>query len=115
MLKASLRAIAPLEVHVATDGAEGIRLLKAGRFDLIVCDWNMPNMSGLEVLQQVRGWDASRATPFIMLTAESSEDRVLVAIEAGATDYIIKPWTLETLGEKLRQHIELGPEQRSRS
>lgn len=101
MLRFSLKHIGFPNVSLAQDGAEGVRMLETQRFDLILCDWNMPKMSGIEVLKHVRSSPTGKITPFIMLTAEGSKERVMEALEGGVTDYIVKPWTTDTLTAKL--------------
>ena len=71
-------------------------------FQLIVSDWNMPNMKGIDLLKKVRGLAAMKAVPFLLLTAESEKDQVVEAMAAGVSEYLLKPFTKETLGEKLR-------------
>ena len=85
----------------ADDGATAIDLLKNEKVDLIISDWNMPKMTGLELLQHVRG-DAEMAdVPFVMVTAEAQQDNIILAVKAKVSQYIVKPFTAETLGEKL--------------
>jgi len=71
-------------------------------FQLIICDWNMPNMKGIDLLKKVRASSAMKAVPFILLTAESEKDQVVEAMAAGVSEYLLKPFTKDTLGEKLR-------------
>ncbi len=85
----------------ADDGATAVDLLKNEKVDLIISDWNMPKMTGLELLQHVRA-DASMAdVPFVMVTAEAQQDNIILAVKAKVSQYIVKPFTAETLGEKL--------------
>ena len=71
-------------------------------FQLIICDWNMPNMKGIDLLKKVRASASMKTVPFILLTAESEKDQVVEAMAAGVSEYLLKPFTKETLGEKLR-------------
>jgi two-component system chemotaxis response regulator CheY len=105
MRKIILRSLAAVGVNEATeaaDGAEAIALFKPGAFDLVLTDWNMPNKSGLEVVQAIRAQDPK--VPIIMVTTEAEKGRVLQAIEAGVSDYLVKPFTADTLREKLQKH-----------
>lgn len=87
----------------ADDGATAVDLLKTEKVDLIISDWNMPKMTGLELLQHVRA-DANMAdVPFVMVTAEAQQDNIILAVKAKVSQYIVKPFTAETLGEKLEK------------
>ena len=85
----------------ADNGKTALKVLKKESFDLILCDWNMPEMSGLELLKKVRSDDDLKSIPFIMATAEAQQDNILEAVKAGVTNYIVKPFTAETVKEKL--------------
>lgn len=98
----SLQAVGVTEVTEAADGAEALSLFKPGAFDLVLTDWNMPGMTGLEVLQGIRTQDT--AIPVIMVTTEAEKNRVMEAIQAGVSDYLVKPFTADTLREKLEKH-----------
>ncbi|MBA3004452.1 MAG: response regulator [Desulfurivibrio sp.] len=85
----------------ADDGTTALSVLKSEKIGLIVSDWNMPKMTGLDLLKAVRA-DASMAnTPFIMVTAEAQQDNIILAVKAKVSQYIVKPFTAETLSEKL--------------
>ncbi|MFH1019956.1 MAG: response regulator [Pseudomonadota bacterium] len=87
----------------ADDGTTALDVLKSERIGLIVSDWNMPKMTGLDLLKAVRA-DASLAnTPFIMVTAEAQQDNIILAVKAKVSQYIVKPFTAETLSEKLNK------------
>jgi len=98
-----LKQIGYENVAEAEDGAIGLRVLKSQKIDLIVCDWNMPNMTGLELLKAVRADDELKATPFLMVTAEALQENVVAAVKAGVSNYIVKPFTAETLNEKIQK------------
>jgi two-component system chemotaxis response regulator CheY len=85
----------------ADNGKTALKVLKKESFDLILCDWNMPEMSGLELLKKVRSDNDLKSIPFIMATAEAQQDNILEAVKAGVTNYIVKPFTAETVKEKL--------------
>ena len=98
----SLQAVGVKDVTEAADGSEAVALFAPGKFDLVLTDWNMPGMTGLEVLKAVREQD--QKIPVIMVTTEAEKSRVLEAIQAGVTDYLVKPFTADTLREKLEKH-----------
>lgn len=98
----SLQAVGVPGAIEAADGDEAVSLFKPGEFDLILTDWNMPGKSGLEVIQEIRAQDAQ--VPIIMVTTEAERTRVMQAIEVGVSDYLVKPFTAETLREKLEKH-----------
>jgi two-component system chemotaxis response regulator CheY len=90
----------------AEDGVTALRVLKAQKIDLIVSDWNMPNMTGLELLKAVRADDDLKSTPFLMVTAEALQDNVIAAVKAGVSNYIVKPFTAEVLNDKIKKILE---------
>lgn len=88
----------------ASDGVEALGLIDtSGPFDLILVDWQMPKMNGQVLVQRVRATDTT--TPLIMVTSETQKSRVIDAIRSGVNDFIIKPFTQETLLEKVRNAI----------
>jgi two-component system, chemotaxis family, chemotaxis protein CheY len=99
----SLNAVGVSSVVEAADGSQAVALFKPGRFDLVLTDWNMPGKAGLEVTREIRAQDAK--VPIIMITTEAEKERVLQAIEAGVTDYVVKPFTPDTLRAKVNKHI----------
>lgn len=91
------------EVREAGNGVDALAALGAGpRPDLVMADWNMPVMDGLELLRRIRGSAEFSAVPVIMVTTEAEIDQMTLALEAGATEYIMKPFTAEILADKLR-------------
>ncbi len=90
-------------VEEASDGSEALAKLHSGDYGLIISDWNMAPMTGLELLLAVRADNRLRATPFIMITAESKADNVVAAKQAGVSNYIVKPFNAETLREKIEK------------
>ncbi|MGB4190951.1 MAG: response regulator [Rickettsiales bacterium] len=88
-------------VDEAANGAEAINRLKEKKYDLIISDWNMEPMTGLELLKAVRAAEETKAVPFIMVTAESKTENVIAAKQAGVSNYIVKPFNAETLKAKL--------------
>ncbi len=95
-------------VEEATDGAEALAKLRAGNFSLIISDWNMQPMSGLQLLQEVRADAKLKSIPFIMVTAESKAENVVAARQAGVSNYIVKPFNAETLKEKIEKVLGHG-------
>jgi len=103
ILKNILKQIGFSNITEADDGKTALTELKKEQFDLVLCDWNMPEMSGLELLQKVRSDDGLKDTPFVMVTAETQKDNILEAVKAGVNNYVVKPFTAETIGEKLKK------------
>ena len=89
----------------ASNGREALGILDRQRVDLIVSDWNMPEMSGHQLLQAVRANQTIKHLPFIMLTAEGEKDKVVAALQAGVTNYIVKPFNQETLFNKIKKYL----------
>lgn len=90
----------------AEDGVSALRTIKSQQIDLIISDWNMPNMTGFELLKAVRADTDVSATPFLMVTAEALQDNVIAAVKAGVSNYIVKPFTAEVLSEKIAKITE---------
>jgi len=99
----SLQAVGVPSAVEASDGNEAIQVFVPGQFDLVLTDWNMPGKSGLEVIKEIRAKDAK--VPIIMITTEAEKSRVIQAIQAGVSDYLVKPFTSDTLREKLEKHL----------
>lgn len=89
------------KVYEAGDGVEALAKLKTATVGLILCDINMPNMDGLELLGKLKADEAYKAVPMVMVTTEGSQARVLQALEMGAAGYVKKPFTAEQIKEKL--------------
>ncbi|HVO48126.1 MAG TPA: chemotaxis response regulator CheY [Steroidobacteraceae bacterium] len=88
-------------VTEADDGKTALPMLQAGGFDFLISDWNMPGMSGLELVKAVRQDARLARMPVLMLTAEAKREQIIEAAQAGVNGYVIKPFTAETLKEKL--------------
>ncbi len=101
-----LKQVGYEDIVEAEDGVMALRALKSQKIDVIISDWNMPNMSGLELLKAVRGDAELAKTPFLMVTAEALQDNVVAAVKAGVNDYIVKPFTAEVLNEKIVKIME---------
>mgnify|MGYP003393600349 CR=1 FL=1 len=88
-------------IDEATDGSEALRKLRDGNYNLVISDWNMQPMTGLQLLKEVRADAKLKVLPFIMVTAESKTENVVEAKSAGVSNYIVKPFNAETLKQKL--------------
>lgn len=87
----------------ADDGTTALDVLKSEKIDLIVCDWNMPKMTGIDLLRTVRADAVTSKIPFIMVTAEAQQDNIILAVKAKVSQYIVKPFTAETMAEKINK------------
>lgn len=96
-----LRAMGFGPLFAAKNGEDAALLLKENRMALVLCDWNMPGMTGLDVLQKVREQEGGDAIPFIMVTGENHREKIEAAIAAGVTDYLLKPFNAATLETKI--------------
>ena len=101
-----LKELGFTNVEEAEDGAVALTKLRDGSFEFVVSDWNMPNMDGLTLLQNVRADAKLKALPFLMITAEAKKENIIAAAQAGASGYIVKPFTAATLQEKLEKIFE---------
>ena len=90
----------------AEDGVDALKVLKSEKVDFVISDWNMPNMTGIELLKVVRADSDFSGLPFLMVTAEGLKENVVVAVKAGVSNYIVKPFTAEVLNEKIKKIIE---------
>lgn len=98
-----LKELGFANVDEAEDGAVALQKLEAGGFDFVVTDWNMPNMDGLTLLQRIRQSPQLRHLPVLMITAEAKKENIIAAAQAGASGYIVKPFTSAILAEKLQK------------
>ena len=101
-----LKEIGYENLDEAEDGTSAFDKLKGGDFDFVVSDWNMPNMTGLELLKAVRSESGIKDTPFLMVTAEAAKENIVSAVEAGVNNYIVKPFTAAVLREKIDKILE---------
>jgi len=97
----SLSRLGFKEVVEAENGKKAFESLSKGGADLILTDWNMPEVSGLELVQMVRGNEALKKTPILMITTNSAKEEVVEALKAGVNNYLVKPFTPEALKEKI--------------
>jgi two-component system chemotaxis response regulator CheY len=98
-----LKELGFTNVQEAEDGVDALQKLGDGNFDFVVSDWNMPNMTGIELLRKIRSEPALKHLPVLMVTAEAKRDNIIEAAQAGASGYIVKPFTAATLDEKLKK------------
>ena len=96
-----LKELGFTNVEEAEDGLVALSKLRAGNFDFVVADWNMPNMDGLTMLQTIRADAALKHLPVLMVTAEAKKENIIAAAQAGANGYVVKPFTAAVLDEKL--------------
>ena len=101
IVKNLLNELGYSEVTEADDGNTALPILKAGGIDFLITDWNMPGMPGLDLLKAVRGDAKLAKLPVLMLTAEAKREQIIEAAQAGVSGYVIKPFTAETLKEKI--------------
>ncbi len=100
------------EILEAENGEEALKILKSERIDLVISDWNMPKMDGLTLLKNIRSDPELKDTLVMMVTAEAEKQKVLEAVKLGVNGYVVKPFTPETLEEKIKKVIaqkEKGP------
>jgi len=90
-------------VDEAEDGVNALQKLRNEQFDFVVSDWNMPNMTGIDLLRSIRADDNLKRLPVLMVTAEAKKENIIAAAQAGASGYVVKPFTAATLDEKLKK------------
>lgn len=90
-------------VNEAEDGVDALRKLRAEQYDFVVSDWNMPNMTGIDLLREIRADANLKHLPVLMVTAEAKKENIIEAAQAGASGYVVKPFTATTLDEKLKK------------
>ncbi len=96
-----LKELGCSNVDEAEDGSMALEKLKSDKFDFVITDWNMPKMTGIELLKAIRSDVSLKALPVLMVTAEALQDNVVEAVQAGVSNYIVKPFTAAALKEKL--------------
>ncbi len=106
IIKNLLRDLGFNNTSEADDGQTALPMLKTGKFDFLVTDWNMPVMDGLSLLKEVRADDDLSSMPVLMVTAEAKREQIVVAAEAGVNGYVVKPFTAITLKEKIDKIFE---------
>lgn len=103
IMKNILKQIGFSNITEADDGTTAYEELKKGQFDMIISDWNMPKMTGLDLLKKVRSDEDLKGLPFLMVTAEAQKQNVIEAVQAGVSNYVVKPFTAEAITEKLEK------------
>ena len=101
IIKNILRQLGFNNIIEADDGSTAWETLTKDKVDFIISDWNMPKMPGIELLRKVRASEEFAATPFLMVTAEAQQENIIEAVQAKVSNYIVKPFTAETLGQKI--------------
>ncbi len=106
IIKNLLRDLGYNNTSEADDGSSALPMLQNGNFDFLITDWNMPNMPGIDLLKAVRADARLKNLPVLMVTAEAKREQIVEAAQAGVNGYIIKPFTAETLKEKIEKIFE---------
>ncbi|AHG40255.1 Chemotaxis protein CheY [Pseudomonas tremae] len=103
IIKNLLRDLGFTNTSEADDGLTALPMLQSGAFDFLVTDWNMPGMSGIDLLRQVRADDRLKNLPVLMVTAEAKREQIIEAAQAGVNGYVVKPFTAQALKEKIEK------------
>jgi two-component system chemotaxis response regulator CheY len=98
-----LKELGFTNIQEAEDGVDGLNKLRSEEFDFVVSDWNMPNMTGIDMLRAIRADEKLKHLPVLMVTAEAKRENIIEAAQAGASGYVVKPFTAGTLDEKLKK------------
>lgn len=98
-----LKQLGFTNIEEAEDGDVALEKLKEGLFDFVITDWNMPNMTGLDLLKNIRADQKLKDTPVLIVTAEAEKENVVQAAQAGVNDYIVKPFTADVLQKKIER------------
>lgn len=106
IIKNLLRDLGFTNTHEADDGTTGLPMLKSGNYDFLVTDWNMPGMTGIDLLKAVRADQKLSKLPVLMVTAEAKRDQIVEAAQAGVNGYVVKPFTAAALKEKIERIFE---------
>ena len=106
IIKNLLRDLGFNNTQEADDGQTGLPMLQTGNFDFLVTDWNMPGMTGIDLLKAVRADPKLQNLPVLMVTAEAKKEQIVMAAQAGVNGYIVKPFTAQTLKEKIEKIFE---------
>jgi two-component system chemotaxis response regulator CheY len=106
IIKNLLRDLGFTNADEADDGNTALPMLQTGKYDFLVTDWNMPGMTGIELLKNVRADDNLKTMPVLMVTAEAKRDQIVAAAQAGVNGYVVKPFTAAVLKEKIDKIFE---------
>jgi two-component system, chemotaxis family, chemotaxis protein CheY len=105
-----LKELGFVNVQEAEDGVDALNKLRGEQFDFVVSDWNMPNMTGIDLLREIRADANLKHLPVLMVTAEAKKENIIMAAQAGASGYVVKPFTAATLDEKLKKIFAAFPQ-----
>ena len=106
IVKNLLRDLGFSNISEADDGSTALPMLQSGNFDFLVTDWNMPGMTGIDLLKNVRADDRLKNMPVLMVTAEAKREQIIEAAQAGVNGYVVKPFTAAVLKEKIEKIFE---------
>lgn len=106
ILRNLLKELGYTNVDEAEDGVAALHKLESQPYDFVITDWNMPNMDGLTLLRKIRSSDKLKHLPVLMVTAEAKKENIIAAAQAGASGYIVKPFTAAVLAEKIDRIFE---------
>ncbi len=106
IIKNILRQLGFTNIHEADDGTTAWEALNKSKIDFVISDWNMPQMTGIDLLRKVRSSEEFATLPFLMVTAEAQQENIIEAVQAKVSNYIVKPFTAETLGQKIDKIFE---------
>jgi|TARA_B110000503_G_scaffold140762_1_gene232475 two-component system chemotaxis response regulator CheY len=106
IVKNLLRDLGFNNTHEADDGTTAWPMLKNGTFDFVVTDWNMPGMTGMQLLKKIRADEHLKTIPVLIVTAEAKRDQIIAAAQAGVNGYVVKPFTASALKEKIEKIFE---------
>lgn len=106
IIKNILRQLGFNNIVEADDGTSAWETLNSDKIDFVVSDWNMPQMTGIELLRKVRASEEFANMPFLMVTAEAQQENIIEAVQAKVSNYIVKPFTAETMGQKIDKIFE---------
>ena len=102
----TLKKLGHEECHEAGNGREGVERLATTPVDMVITDWNMPEMSGIDFIRAVRANEATKTLPVLMVTTNAAEDDIVEALKAGVNNYVVKPFTPDTIKEKIQAALK---------
>ncbi len=108
MVRSILRSIGFNKILQAESGVQAQEIIENQKVDIVLCDWNMPNGSGIDLLRAIRANPRFQDLPFLMLTAEAYRENIVAAVKAGVTDYVAKPFTAGALSQKISEILAKG-------
>ncbi len=101
----TLNKLGHKECHEAGNGREGVEKLATTPVDMVITDWNMPEMSGIDFIRALRGAEATKKLPILMVTTNAAQDDIVEAMKAGVNNYVVKPFTPDTIKEKIESAL----------